>query len=56
MERLGLTTGSIDLMYDVNDKYYFLEVNPVGQFSMITTACGSNLEKKLALTLYSYDN
>ena len=44
----GLKTGSIDLIKATNNKYYFLEINPVGQFGMTSFPCNYNLEKKIA--------
>jgi len=32
MKRINLHTGSIDMIKDINNNYYFLEVNPQGQF------------------------
>jgi len=48
MKDLKLTTGSIDLILDKNGNYIFLEVNPVGQFSMTSYPCNYYLEKKIA--------
>lgn len=51
MQRLNLNTGSIDMMVDEQDDYYFLEVNPVGQFGMTSYPCNYQLEKKIAAIL-----
>lgn len=51
MEQLEMTTGSIDLMVDNNQKYYFLEVNPVGQFGFISNWCNAIIEREIALEL-----
>ncbi|WP_294301002.1 grasp-with-spasm system ATP-grasp peptide maturase [uncultured Chryseobacterium sp.] len=48
MNELSLKTGSVDLILDQNDNYYFLEVNPIGQFGMVSYPCNYNLEKKVA--------
>lgn len=48
MNRLNLTTGSIDLIYSQENKYIFLEVNPTGQFGMVSTPCNYNIEKRIA--------
>jgi len=48
MAEIELISGSIDMIVDVNNNYYFLEVNPVGQFGMVSTPCNYFLEKKLA--------
>jgi ATP-GRASP peptide maturase of grasp-with-spasm system len=53
MKSLNLQTGSIDLIKGKNDKYYFLEVNPVGQFSNMTGYCNYNLEFQIANYLTS---
>lgn len=48
MKKLNLNTGSIDLIYTLDNKFVFLEVNPVGQFGMVSFPCNYNLEKKIA--------
>jgi ATP-GRASP peptide maturase of grasp-with-spasm system len=50
MKKLRLNSGSFDLLYSEND-YYFLEVNPVGQFGMVSFPCNYNIEKNIALKL-----
>ena len=54
MNDLGLNTGSIDLIYK-NDRYYFLEVNPVGQFDMVEVPCEYGLYEIIAKKLISLD-
>jgi len=51
MKLLHFRTGSIDLMVDHGGNYHFLEVNPEGQFGMVSYPCNYYLEKKLALLL-----
>lgn len=51
MTLLGLNTGSIDLIKDVFGRYVFLEINPAGQFGMVSLPCNYNLEKKIAKLL-----
>lgn len=48
MNILHLNTGSIDLILDKSGQYYFLEINPVGQFGMVSQPCNYYLEKKVA--------
>lgn len=49
MDSIGLNTGSIDLIKSAKDgEYYFLEVNPSGQFGMTSFPCNYNLHKKVA--------
>jgi glutathione synthase/RimK-type ligase-like ATP-grasp enzyme len=51
MQKLQLNTGSLDILKSKDHKYYFLEVNPNGQFGMISKPCNFNLEHKIALYL-----
>jgi ATP-GRASP peptide maturase of grasp-with-spasm system len=45
---LNLNCGSIDLIFTSNDEYLFLEINPVGQFGMVSFPCNYHLEKIIA--------
>lgn len=51
MEKLDLNSGSIDMIVSTDNEYYFLEVNPVGQFGMVSIPCNYNLEKEIAAYL-----
>lgn len=51
---LKLNTGSVDFVVDQQGRFYFLEVNPVGQFSMVSAPCNYFLEKQVAITLRDY--
>lgn len=53
MQELSLETGSIDLIKGRDGAYYFLEVNPVGQFGMVSIPCNYRLEEKVAEYLYA---
>lgn len=48
MKELGLKTGSIDFIRSKADEYVFLEVNPVGQFGMVSELCNYSLYNKFA--------
>lgn len=48
----GLDTGSIDLIYSKDEKYYFLEINPCGQFDWVSHICNYNIEFDLAKFIY----
>ena len=50
-KKLNLNTGSVDLIKDKKGNYIFLEINPVGQFSMVSYPCNYYLEKKIALII-----
>jgi ATP-GRASP peptide maturase of grasp-with-spasm system len=55
MDELKLNTGSIDIIYSIDKKYIFLEVNPVGQYGMVSKPCNYLLDKKIAQFLVSND-
>jgi hypothetical protein len=48
MKEAGLTTGSLDLIRDGGGTHWFLEVNPVGQFGMVSAPCNYHIEKRMA--------
>lgn len=48
MDALNLRTGSIDWILAADNNYYFLEVNPTGQFSNLSMTCNYPLEKIMA--------
>ncbi len=48
MDGLGLETGSIDLLVARDGREVFLEINPVGQFGMVSHPCNYPLERKVA--------
>jgi ATP-GRASP peptide maturase of grasp-with-spasm system len=51
MQKFNLNTGSFDLIYSTENNYIFLELNPVGQFGMVSYPCNYFLEKQIALNL-----
>lgn len=46
--KMELNTGSVDIMVDKQERYYFLEINPVGQFSMVSHPCNYYIEPQIA--------
>lgn len=48
IEYTQLDTGSIDVMLGQDGVYYFLEVNPCGQFSWVSLHCNYYLEERIA--------
>lgn len=48
MKEIGLNCGSIDFIYGKDKKYYFLEVNPIGQYGMTSYPCNYYLDEKIA--------
>jgi ATP-GRASP peptide maturase of grasp-with-spasm system len=55
MIELNLESGSIDFIYGKDRKFYFLEVNPIGQFGMVSYQCNYQLEKRIAELLINHD-
>jgi hypothetical protein len=55
MEKIGLNTGSIDLMKCHDGSLVFLEVNPVGQYSAESERCNYKIEKSIAEWLIKQD-
>ena len=56
MTSLHLDTGSLDFIRGADGKTYFLEVNPLGQFGMVSGPCNAFLEKKMATRLMARDH
>jgi ATP-GRASP peptide maturase of grasp-with-spasm system len=48
MKSINLDSGSIDMIYTPDNNYFFLEVNPVGQFGMVSSPCNYYIEKFIA--------
>lgn len=55
MNKLNMNSGSIDLIKGIDNKYYFLEVNPVGQFGFVSKFGNYNLEKIISHKLIRID-
>jgi ATP-GRASP peptide maturase of grasp-with-spasm system len=51
MRSLGMDTGSLDLVKTTDGRTVFLEVNPNGQFTMVSKPCNYHLERKIAETM-----
>lgn len=47
-EKIGINSGSFDIVLTKNNEYVFLEVNPVGQFGMVSIPCNYELEYLIA--------
>jgi len=47
-KKLNLFSGSFDILVDKKDNYYFLEVNPVGQFGMVSFPCNYFIDREIA--------
>ncbi len=56
MKKLDINTGSIDILKSKQGKYYFLEINPIGQYGMTSIPCNYHLDKKIAEFLISKNN
>ncbi|MDN3692471.1 grasp-with-spasm system ATP-grasp peptide maturase [Chryseobacterium tructae] len=49
VKELDLKTCSIDMIVSKDEEYYFLEINPVGQFGMVSHPCNYHLEEQMSL-------
>lgn len=56
MKHMALNCGSIDLILTPDNEYYFLEVNPIGQFQWLSRNCNYYLEKQVAQKLLRNTN
>jgi len=54
MHHLNLNSGSVDMIYETNGDYVFLEVNPIGQFGMVSSPCNYYIEKFIAQQLIDH--
>lgn len=48
---LDVNSGSADLIKGKDGNFYFLEINPLGQFLGLSTICNYSLDKEIALFL-----
>lgn len=48
MEKLDMQSGSIDIVVTQDDRFVFLEVNPVGQYAQVAYPINIDLNKKIA--------
>jgi len=51
METININCGSIDMIVTKDNSFYFLEVNPIGQFGMLSKPCNYSLEKIISQDL-----
>jgi D-alanine-D-alanine ligase-like ATP-grasp enzyme len=51
MQKADLNCGSLDLIKSKDGRYVFLEVNPSGQFGMVSYPCNYYLEEEVAKSL-----
>ncbi len=51
----GLKTGSFDIIKTNDNQHVFLEVNPGGQFGMVSYPCNYHLEREMAMALINLD-
>ena len=47
MNLLHLEMASIDIIVDKEDNYYFIDLNPYGQLSMLSLTCFPNIERDI---------
>jgi hypothetical protein len=51
MLKLDINCGSMDIIVTPDDQYYFLEVNPIGQFQWLSKGCNYFIERMIAKNL-----
>lgn len=51
IDYFGYDSCSVDFIVDQSGNFVFLEINPVGQFGMVSEPCNYYLEKKVAAAL-----
>ncbi|MEO4005046.1 grasp-with-spasm system ATP-grasp peptide maturase [Flavobacterium sp. CAU 1735] len=56
MIQMGLNCGSFDIIVTPQNQYYFLEVNPIGQFQWVSLNCNYYIEKLIAKRLTKNGN
>ncbi|GCC50895.1 grasp-with-spasm system ATP-grasp peptide maturase [Chryseotalea sanaruensis] len=56
MKSLKLNSGSIDLVVDKKGDFYFLEINPIGQYDNLSKKCNYHLDRKIAEHLIEISN
>lgn len=52
MKGLNINMGSVDLLKASDGDIYFLEINPVGQFGLVSNFCNYHLEKNAEFLLH----
>lgn len=52
---MGLRFGAFDLIRDIDDRYYFLELNPNGQYYWIEILTGAPLSDAMATLIFSLE-
>lgn len=55
MKRIGLNTGSVDIIRDTEGVYHFIEVNPAGQYLAPSQKCNFQLDRLIAEQLIQKD-
>lgn len=55
-KKLNLFSGSFDILVNPLDEYYFLEINPVGQFGMVSYPCNYYLDREIAIYIIHQAN
>ncbi|MBC6367580.1 MULTISPECIES: MvdC/MvdD family ATP grasp protein [unclassified Algoriphagus] len=56
VEKLGLSFGAIDMIYDIDGRYVFLEVNPNGQWAWIELETGLPISDAIISLLSGNEN
>ena len=55
LKRVKINSGSIDMIVTPTNEYYFLEINPTGQFNFLSHYTNSYIEKLIARKLKKHE-
>jgi ATP-GRASP peptide maturase of grasp-with-spasm system len=53
--KMNINSGSIDMIKTKSGEYVFIELNPIGQFGMVSYPCNYKIEKIIAQKLIQYE-
>jgi D-alanine-D-alanine ligase-like ATP-grasp enzyme len=54
-DEFSLRFGAVDFIVDNDDNHYFLEINPAGQFGMVSSPCNYPVERDVASYLLRHE-
>jgi glutathione synthase/RimK-type ligase-like ATP-grasp enzyme len=51
LKKLHIDTASIDMVLGLDGKFYFIEINPVGQYDFLSKSCNYNIDRYISQKL-----
>jgi D-alanine-D-alanine ligase-like ATP-grasp enzyme len=55
LKKIKINSGSIDMIVTPANEFYFLEINPTGQFNFLSEYTNSYVEKLIAYKLIKHE-